>query len=160
MKKNQNVIDVLNQVLNDVSNEIFQYMIHSQMCNNWELEIIHRKIENRSFETMKQAQSLIERIVTLKGIPAAMTTNQLTIGKDVFEMFDFDLKTEKQTIRKLEHFIKVCFGDGDQESAKMLELILKDKMDQKEWIEDQQAKINDLGKDNYLDWAASFLHEV
>ena len=160
MKKNQVVIDALNHALIDVSGEIFQYMIHSEMCDHWEYEIIHRKIENRALETMKHTQSLIAQIVWLQGIPKVKNPYKLKVGKDAMEILVLDLEAVNHIVENIRNYVQVCVDESDNKSAKVLEMILNDKLDQKEWLEDQQKIIEKMGKKNYFDWALSFLQEI
>ena len=65
MKGEQKVIDILNQALADELTAINQYIVHSEMCENWGYSVLHNKIEKRAIDEMKHAESLIARILFL-----------------------------------------------------------------------------------------------
>jgi len=47
MKGNDRLIEVLNQLLADELTAINQYMVHSEMCDNWGYAKLHKAVEGR-----------------------------------------------------------------------------------------------------------------
>ena len=63
MKGNEKVIAALDARLADELTAINQYMVHSEMCENWGYGRLHEAIQKRAIAEMKHAEKLIERIL-------------------------------------------------------------------------------------------------
>ena len=66
MKGDPKVIDVLNSLLADELTAVNQYMVHSEMCDDWGYKKLHKSIEKRAIDEMKHAEKLIGRILFLE----------------------------------------------------------------------------------------------
>jgi len=66
MKGNDKIIATLNELLADELTAINEYMVHSEMCDNWGYEKLHKAIEKRAVDEMKHAEKIIARILFLK----------------------------------------------------------------------------------------------
>lgn len=71
MKGNEKIINTLNNLLADELTSINQYMVHSEMCNNWGYNRLHEKVEKRAILEMKHAEKIIARILFLEEIGRA-----------------------------------------------------------------------------------------
>ncbi len=69
MKSDSAVIKLLNSQLTNELSAINQYFLHSRMYRHWGLEKIARKEYEESIGEMKHADTLIERILMLDGLP-------------------------------------------------------------------------------------------
>ena len=69
MKGNEKILAALNNLLSDELTAISQYMVHSEMCDNWRYAELHKYIEERAITEMKHAEKLIARILFLDGTP-------------------------------------------------------------------------------------------
>ena len=83
MKGNEQVIEHLNARLSEELTAINQYMVHSEMCDNWGYERLHDAIEKRAMAEMKHAEKLIARILFLEGRPVVSELNKISIGAEV-----------------------------------------------------------------------------
>ncbi|MBP7571564.1 MAG: bacterioferritin, partial [Acidobacteria bacterium] len=81
MKGHADIIQTLNDLLAEELTAINQYMVHSEMCDNWGFEKLHKAIEKQAIDEMKHAESLIARILFLEGSPTVSRLNQINIGK-------------------------------------------------------------------------------
>jgi len=63
MKGDPKVIGVLNSLLAEELTAVNQYMVHSEMCDDWGYEKLHKSIEKRAIDEMKHAEKLIGRIL-------------------------------------------------------------------------------------------------
>lgn len=59
MKGNETLLAVLNQLLADELTAINQYIVHSEMCDNWGYDKLHKAIEQQAREEMRHAERLI-----------------------------------------------------------------------------------------------------
>ncbi len=65
MKGNEKLLAVLNQLLADELTAISQYMVHSEMCDSWGYDKLHKAIESQAKDEMHHAEWLIRRIIFL-----------------------------------------------------------------------------------------------
>ena len=83
MKGDPKLIETLNALLADELTAINQYMVHSEMCDNWGYEKLHKHFEKRAIDEMKHAEKLIGRILFLEGVPIVTNLKKILIGADV-----------------------------------------------------------------------------
>lgn len=126
MKGNPEVIKVLNALLADELTAINQYIVHSEMCDNWGYGKLHKVIEKRAIDEMKHAEKLIGRILFLEGIPVVSKLNDLHIGADVPKMYDNDHASEADAIKSYNQAIALCGEVKDYATRDILQAILKD----------------------------------
>ena len=77
MKGNEKLIVVLNSLLADELTAINQYMVHSEMCENWGYGKLHQAIRKQAMDEMYHAEWLIERIIFLDGAPTVSILNPM-----------------------------------------------------------------------------------
>jgi bacterioferritin len=66
--------------LADELTAINQYMVHSEMCDDWGYERLHKLVEKRAIDEMKHAEKLIGRILFLEGTPIVSELKKIHIG--------------------------------------------------------------------------------
>ena len=150
MKGKEKVIDMLNFLLADELTAINQYMVHSEMCDNWGYEKLHEKIEKRAIDEMKHAEKLIARILFLEGRPIVSNLNNINIGGEVPAQLQNDWSAEEGAIKNYNDGIRLAVELGDNGSRELMESILKDEEDHIDWIEAQLDEIKQMGVATYL----------
>ncbi|HEY6009583.1 MAG TPA: bacterioferritin [Geobacteraceae bacterium] len=150
MKGNEKIIEHLNARLAEELTAINQYMVHSEMCDNWLYEKLHKTIEKRAIEEMKHAEKLIARILFLEGIPIVSNLNKVHIGAAVEKMHANDRSAEDMAIKGYNESIRLAVEVGDNGTREILEAILRDEEDHIDWIEAQLDQIKQMGVQNYL----------
>jgi bacterioferritin len=150
MKGDPKVIDVLNSLLADELTAINQYMVHSEMCDNWGYEKLHKSIEKRAIDEMKHAEKLIARILFLEGIPIVSKLNEIHIGPDVPKMFGNDHNAEADAIKNYNSAISTCGEARDFATREILEHILNEEDAHIDNIEAVQDEISQMGIQVYL----------
>jgi bacterioferritin len=150
MKGNKELLTVLNSLLADELTAINQYMVHSEMCENWGYDKLHKAIRKQAMDEMFHAEWLIERIIFLEGIPTVSKLNAMKIGKTVLEMISNDNKDELDAVHAYNNAIKLSREVDDQGSADLLTKILKMEEGHVDWAEIQRAQIEQVGMENYL----------
>jgi bacterioferritin len=150
MKGNEQVISKLNELLADELTAINQYMVHSEMCDNWNYGRLHKKIEHRAIEEMKHAEKLIARILFLDGRPEVSRLNDLHIGADVESQLRNDLASELGAQKLYNDAIKLTMDVGDNGTRELLDGILKDEENHIDWLEAQLDQISQITIQNYL----------
>ena len=150
MKGNEKVLGVLNALLADELTAISQYMVHSEMCDNWGYEKLHKAIEKQAVDEMHHAEWLIGRILFLEGTPVVTRLNPMKIGKDVPQMVGFDEEAEAGAVRAYNAGVLVAREVHDEGSAELMTRILKDEESHLDWGEAQRDQIGQMGLPNYL----------
>lgn len=150
MKGNAQIIDSLNARLAEELTAINQYMVHSEMCDNWGYERLHKIIEKRAIDEMKHAEKLIARILFLDGRPIVSNLNKITIGSEVEKMHLNDHAAEADAIKNYNESIKLAVEVGDNGTRELLEKILHDEEDHIDLLEAQLDQIKQMGIQNYL----------
>jgi bacterioferritin len=150
MKGNAQIIDSLNARLAEELTAINQYMVHSEMCDNWGYVKLHKVIEKRAIDEMKHAEKLIGRILFLDGRPIVSNLNKITIGAEVEKMHLNDHAAEADAIKNYNESIKLAMEVGDNGTRELLEKILHDEEEHIDLLEAQIDQIKQMGIQNYL----------
>jgi len=150
MKGNERIIEQLNARLSEELTAINQYMVHSEMCDNWGYERLHKAIEKRAIDEMKHAEKLIARILFLDGRPIVSNLNKIHIGSEVPKMHLSDHEYEEQAIKGYNESIRLAVEVGDNGTRELLEGILREEEGHIDWIEAQLDQIKQMGAQNYL----------
>jgi bacterioferritin len=150
MKGNPDIIRTLNDLLAEELTAINQYMVHSEMCDNWGYEKLHKAIEKQAIDEMKHAEALIGRILFLEGSPTVSRLNQINIGKNVAEMVANDEGAEATAVRMYNDAIRKAVEARDDGTRDLLTKILNDEEEHLDWNEQQREQIAQMGIENYL----------
>jgi bacterioferritin len=150
MKGNHKLVKVLNELLADELTAISQYMVHSEMCENWGYEKLHKAIESQAKDEMHHAEWLIRRVIFLEGTPVVSKLNPIKIGQTVLEMVSNDQEAESAAVCAYNAAIDLAREVADQATADLLIQILKMEEGHMDWAEIQRAQIEQMGLENYL----------
>jgi bacterioferritin len=150
MKGDATVIDRLNTLLADELTAINQYIVQSEMCENWKYDRLHKEIHKQSIDEMKHAEALIERIIFLEGTPTVSKLNAINIGSTVESMLKNNHASELGAVGAYNDGIAVCVQAGDNGTRELLKSILKDEEDHIDWLEAQLDQIGQMGIQIYL----------
>jgi bacterioferritin len=150
MKGNEKLLETLDQLLADELTAINQYMVHSEMCENWGYNKLHLDIRKQAMDEMHHAEWLIERIIFLEGAPTVSKLNPIKIGKTVSDMISNDNSDELNAVRTYNEAIKLARAVDDQGTADLLSKILKMEEGHVDWADIQISQIAQMGLENYL----------
>jgi len=150
MKGNDQLIATLNDLLADELTAISQYMVHSEMCNQWGYVKLHKAIEGQAMDEMHHAEWLIERILFLEGMPIVSKLLPMKIGASVKDMILNDAESEGGAVAAYNAGIRLARDVSDQATADLLLKILKMEEDHVEWAERQRAQFEQMGLETYL----------
>ena len=150
MKGNDKIIEHLNARLAEELTAISQYMVHAELCDNWQYKRLDAMIQKRAIDEMKHAEKLIARILFLEGIPVVSNLNKMHIGAEVPKMHQNDHTAEVGAIKGYNESIRLAVELLDNGTSELLKAILKDEEDHIDWIEAQMDQIKQVGLPNYL----------
>jgi bacterioferritin len=150
MKGNPKIIERLNALLSDELTATNQYIVHSEMCANWQFNKLHNLVEKRAIEEMKHAEKLIARILFLEGLPIVSNLNKIHIGAEVPAQLENDFGAELGAVQAYNDGIRQAVEAGDNGTRELLESILADEEEHVDWLEAQLDQIKQMGIQNYL----------
>jgi bacterioferritin len=150
MQGHADIIEVLNEVLTGELTAINQYFLHAKMCDNWGYKRLGAHGREESIDEMRHAETLVDRILYMDGVPNLQRLSPLRIGETVPEQFGNDLAVEMAALERLNEGIARCVKRGDNGTRDLLEKILVDEEEHVDWLETQLETIRQIGVENYL----------
>ena len=150
MQGDPEVIEFLNEQLTGELTAINQYFLHAKMQENLGWTKLAKYTRHESFDEMKHAEVLTDRILFLDGLPNYQRLFHVRVGQTVKEMFEADRLIEVEAIDRLKRGIKVMREKGDITSANIFEDILADEEHHVDYLETQLGLIEKLGEPLYL----------
>jgi bacterioferritin len=149
MRGNDQVIAQLNLALKEELTAINQYFLHAEMCHNWGYHKLGDYIRKQSIDEMKHAEELIERLLFLDATPK-MEYMELSVGSDVKQQLEADLKLELNAVAMYNNAVKVSRDAGDDTSRALFSKLLADEEEHVDWLEAQIGQIKEMGYQQYL----------
>lgn len=150
MKGNAQIIAELNKLLKNELTAINQYFLHARMLKQWGFERLGKKIYEESIGEMKHADTLVQRILVLDGLPNLQDLGKIGIGETVPECLEADLKLENAARTALVAAVTHCEGAKDFVSREIVVEILEEAEDHIDFLETEIALIKKVGLQNYL----------
>ncbi len=150
MKGDDAVVELLNDVLTAELTAVNQYFVDAKMCANWGYQRLAGKFRGDSIDEMKDADSLIERILYLDGLPNMQRLGTVRVGETVPEKLALALDLEKEAIERLNRGVALCTAQGDNGSRELLEGILAGEEEHADWLEGQLFLVAQVGEAHYL----------
>lgn len=150
MKGDPKVIEQLNARLSEELAAISQYMVHSEMAEDWGYRKLHETVEKRAIDEMKHAEKLIGRILFLEGKPIVSNLAKIVIGEDIPQQIQNDTKGEADAIQAYNKTIQLAAAAGDNGTKELLDSILQDEEAHIDLLESQAGQIEQMGLENFL----------
>ncbi|GAA1418069.1 bacterioferritin [Streptomyces thermospinosisporus] len=150
MQGDPEVIEYLNEQLTAELTAINQYFLHAKMQENLGWYKLAKYTRAESFDEMKHAEVLTDRILFLEGLPNYQRLFHVRVGQTVKEMFEADKQIEVEAIDRLRRGIKLMREKGDITSANIFESILADEEHHIDYLDTQLDLVEKLGEALYI----------
>ncbi|KOG32151.1 bacterioferritin [Streptomyces resistomycificus] len=150
MQGDPEVIEFLNEQLTAELTAINQYFLHAKMQENFGWTKLAKYTRHESFDEMKHAEVLTDRILFLDGLPNYQRLFHVRVGQTVREMFEADRQVEVEAIDRLRRGIEVMRNKGDVTSANIFESILADEEHHIDYLDTQLELLDKLGESLYI----------
>jgi bacterioferritin len=150
MQGDPEVIEFLNEQLTGELTAINQYFLHAKMQENFGWTKLAKYTRHESFDEMKHAEVLTDRILFLEGLPNYQRLFHVRVGQTVTEMFRADREVEVEAIDRLKRGIEIMRAKGDITSANIFETILADEEHHIDYLDTQLDLIEKVGEALYI----------
>lgn len=144
------IIELLNDVLTAELTAVNQYYGHAKMQENWGYHRLAEHSRQESFDEMRHADELIERILYLEGVPNLQRLGSVRLGEDPVEQLRLDLELERDAVARFNRGIATAVEHADNGTRHLLEDMLTSEEDHVDWLETQLGLVESLGQQLYL----------
>jgi bacterioferritin len=150
MQGDPEVIEFLNEQLTAELTAINQYFLHAKMQENFGWPRLARHTRAESFDEMRHAELITDRILLLEGLPNYQRLFHVRVGQTVTEMFQADKQVEVEAIDRLRRGVELMRARSDITSANIFEAILADEEQHIDYLDTQLDLIEKLGEPLYI----------
>ena len=150
MLRDPKVVEHLNIQLTNELTAINQYFLHARTLQHWGVTKLGQHEYHESIDEMKHADSLIERILFLDGLPNVQRLDKVVVGEDVQEILRADLQLEQKAMADLREGIAYCETVRDFVSRDLLLRILTAEEEHVDFIDRQMDLIKQIGIERYI----------
>jgi bacterioferritin len=149
MKGEKLVLEHLNTALRHELTAVNQYWLHYRLLEDWGYDKLAEQQRKESIEEMKHADKIIARIIFLEGHPNLQELDALSIGQNVKEVLEADLKAENHARDLYVAAREVCMKKRDYTTMRLFEEIIEDEEGHIDWLETQLSLHGDIGEQHY-----------
>jgi bacterioferritin len=144
------VIEILNEALTAELTAVNQYFIASKMAGNWGFPKLAKDYYDESIGEMKHAETLIERILFLEGVPNLQRLYTVQVGETVVEQVRLNLAMEVAAVERYRRGVAICADEGDPGTRSLLEEFLREEEHHVDEAEAQLENLELLGEQLWL----------
>jgi bacterioferritin len=150
MLRDPKVVEHLNTQLTNELTAINQYFLAARILDHWGVTKLGKKEYDESIDEMKHADTLIQRILFLDGLPNVQRLNHIAVGETVEEILNADLKLEEKALTDLRDGIAYCESVRDFVSRDLLLNILESEEEHVDFLDRQFDLIRQIGIERYI----------
>ncbi len=154
MQGSPRVIEVLNEALTAELTAVNQYFIASKMAADWGYSRLAKDYYDESIAEMRHAETLIERILFLEGVPNMQRLFPVRVGETVVEQFRLNLDMENQAVERYRRAITLCSKEGDPGSRTLAEDFLRE---EEHHVDEAEAELDNLSQLGEQLWLAKWV---
>ena len=98
---------------------------------------------------MRDAESVMDRIILLDGMPNMQRLGSVRIGETVREQLDLDRDLELAAIERYRRGVLLAHDEGDPGTRDLLSRLVVGEEEHLDWIDTQLTMISDIGIELY-----------
>jgi len=144
------VVELLNDALTFELTVTNTYFLHARMLDNWGFTRLGKVFYDLSIEEMRDADSLIARILMYDGHPNLQRLNAIKVGEDAAEMLRLAFASEQAAVAQFNASAQECRDVHDLGTAAVFEDMVRDEEKHADWFESQLDAIERVGAARYL----------
>jgi bacterioferritin len=144
------IVELLNEALTFELTVTNNYFLNARMLDSWGLELLGKVFYDLSIDEMKDADSLIQRVLLFDGLPNLQRLGHLRIGENPQEILQFALESEREAVTKFNAAAQECHDLRDHASASVFEEMVREEERHADWFEAQLSAIEHIGLPQYL----------
>lgn len=134
---NSPVLLQLNKVLKDNLAAISQYFLHARLLKHMQLVEMADYEYKESIQHMKHADILVERILSIGGIPNMQELSAINVGECLESILQYDWELEQTICKSLQDAVFVCDNENDHVSSDMIVKMLENGKEHIRFIQDR-----------------------
>ena len=144
------VVDLFNEALTFELTVTNTYFLHARMLDNWGFTRLGKVFYDLSIDEMKDADSLINRLLFFEGHPTVQKLGAIRVGEDPEEMLRLAHASELAAIAQVNAAAQECHDLGDHGSAAVFEEMVRDEERHADWFETHLDAMGRVGVAQYL----------
>ena len=144
------VVELLNDALTFELTVTNTYFLHARILDSRGLPRLGKVFYDLSIDEMRDADSLIQRILLFDGHPNVQRLGAIVIGETPEEMLTLALDSERRAVAQFNASAQECHGLGDHGTASVFEAMVLDEEKHVDWFEAQLAVIGHVGLIQHL----------
>ncbi|MBW3618958.1 MAG: bacterioferritin [Actinobacteria bacterium] len=150
MQGDAEIGEFLNEHLTAELTAINQYFLNAKMLQNWGLPGLAKQFRDLSFDEMRDAEELMDRILYYEGHPNLQRLDPISIGETPLEMIQLGLELELEAIARLKRGVELTVARSDHGTRELLAGMLVEEEEHADRFESQLEAIGHIGIENYL----------
>jgi bacterioferritin len=144
------VIELLNDALTLELTVTNTYFLHARMLDGWGFAKLGKVFYDLSIDEMRDADSIIQRILMFDGHPNVQKLLPITIGENPEEILRLALESEIGAIAQFNASADECRSLGDNGTAAIFDEAVREEEEHADWFEAQLVAIKTVGLAAYL----------
>lgn len=144
------VVELLNDALTLELSVVNQYFVNARMLDNWGFPKLGKVFYDLSIDEMRDADSLISRVLLFEGHPNVQRLNSIPIGENPEEVLRLGLQGELVAVAQFNAAAAQCHDLGDHGTAAVFEEMVLDEQKHVDWFEAQVDALTRIGLPHYL----------
>lgn len=150
MRGDPTVIEILNEALTAELTAVNQYFIASRMAQDWGYAALGKDWYDESIGEMKHADTLIQRILFLEGVPNMQRLDPVGVGESAIEQYRLNLAMERKAVERYQRAVAICAEAGDPGTRTLMEDILRQEEHHVDEGETEMVNLQQLGEQLWL----------
>lgn len=144
------IVELLNEALTLELTVTNTYFLHARMLDGWGFTKLGKVFYDLSIDEMRDADSIIQRILMFDGHPNVQKLLPITIGENAEEMLRLALESEIGAIAQFNAAAAECRALGDNGTATIFDAAVREEEEHADWFEAQLEAIKTVGLAAYL----------